>query len=58
MSPIVILLLVVIVVVILGGGFLGVGGAPFYGLGYRGGGISLVGLLLIVLLILFLTGRL
>ena len=38
------------------GGFSGVGGGPFYGTGYYGGGG--LGLLIIILLVLVLMGRL
>lgn len=55
MSPIA-WVLVIFLVIFLMGGFAGVGGGPFYGLGYRGGGISVGAIILIVILIWFLTG--
>ncbi len=38
------------------GGFSGIGGGPFYGTGYYGGGG--LGLVIVILLILLLLGRL
>jgi hypothetical protein len=49
------ILLIVIVVALLGG-FSGIGGGPFYGTGYYGGGG--LGLVLVIVLILILLGRL
>jgi hypothetical protein len=40
----------------LAGGFSGIGGGPFYGTGYYGGGG--LGLVIVILLILILLGRL
>lgn len=48
-------ILLVILVVALLGGFSGIGGGPFYGTGYYGGGG--LGLVLIVVLILVLLGK-
>ena len=44
-----------ILVIALLGGFSGLGGGPFYGTGYYGGGLGLV---LVIVLILVLLGRL
>jgi len=49
------ILLIVLVIALLGG-FSGLGGGPFYGTGYYGGGG--LGLILIVVLVLVLLGRL
>ena len=49
-------ILLVILVIALLGGFSGIGGAPFYGTGYYGGGG--LGLVLVVVLILILLGKL
>ena len=49
-------ILLIIVVIALLGGFSGIGGGPFYGTGYYGGGG--LGLVLVVLLVLVLMGRL
>jgi hypothetical protein len=49
-------ILLIILVIALLGGFSGLGGAPFYGTGYYGGGG--LGLVLVVVLILVLLGRL
>ena len=49
-------LLLIILVIILLGGFTGVGGGPFYGTGYYGGGG--LGTVLIIVLILVLLGKL
>ena len=49
-------LLLIILVIALLGGFSGIGGGPFYGTGYYGGGG--LGLVLVVVLILVLLGRL
>lgn len=48
------ILLVILVIAILGG-FSGLGGGPFYGTGYYGGGG--LGLILVIVLILVLLGR-
>ena len=50
------IVLLIILVIALLGGFSGLGGGPFYGTGYYGGGG--LGLILIVVLILVLLGRL
>jgi hypothetical protein len=47
---------VIILVIALLGGFSGLGGGPFYGTGYYGGGG--LGLVLIIVLILVLLGKL
>ena len=49
-------ILLIILVIALLGGFSGIGGGPFYGTGYYGGGG--LGLVLIVVLVLVLLGRL
>jgi hypothetical protein len=49
-------ILLIILVIALLGGFSGLGGGPFYGTGYYGGGG--LGLILIVVLILVLFGKL
>lgn len=49
-------LLLIILVIALLGGFSGIGGAPFYGTGYYGGGG--LGLVLVIVLVLVLLGRL
>jgi hypothetical protein len=48
------ILLIVLVIALLGG-FSGLGGGPFYGTGYYGGGG--LGLVLIVVLILIVLGK-
>lgn len=48
-------ILLVILVIALLGGFTGIGGGPFYGTGYYGGGG--LGLVVLVLLVLLLLGR-
>jgi hypothetical protein len=48
-------ILVIILILILLGGFSGLGGGPFYGTGYYGGGS--LGLVIVILLILVLLGR-
>jgi hypothetical protein len=48
--------LLIIVAIALLGGFSGIGGGPFYGTGYYGGGG--LGLVLVVLLVVVLMGRL
>ncbi len=48
------IILIVLVIALLGG-FSGLGGGPFYGTGYYGGGG--LGLILIVVLILVLLGK-
>ena len=49
-------IILVILVIALLGGFSGIGGGPFYGTGYYGGGG--LGLVLVIVLILVLLGRL
>lgn len=49
------ILLIVLVIALLGG-FSGLGGGPFYGTGYYGGGG--LGLILVVVLVLVLLGKL
>jgi len=49
------ILLIVLVIALLGG-FSGIGGGPFYGTGYYGGGG--LGLILVVVLILVVLGKL
>jgi uncharacterized protein DUF3309 len=49
-------IILIILVIALLGGFSGVGGGPFYGTGYYGGGG--LGLVIVILLILVLLGRL
>ena len=49
-------IILIILVIALLGGFSGIGGGPFYGTGYYGGGG--LGLIIIVLLVLVLMGRL
>jgi hypothetical protein len=49
-------ILLIILVIALVGGFSGLGGGPFYGTGYYGGGG--LGLILVIVLILVLMGRL
>jgi hypothetical protein len=49
-------ILLIILVIALLGGFSGLGGGPFYGTGYYGGGG--LGLILLVVLVLVLLGRL
>jgi hypothetical protein len=48
-------ILVIILILILLGGFSRLGGGPFYGTGYYGGGS--LGLVIVILLILVLLGR-
>lgn len=48
-------ILVIILIIALLGGFSGIGGGPFYGTGYYGGGG--LGLVLIIILILVVLGR-
>jgi hypothetical protein len=48
-------IILIILVIALLGGFSGLGGGPFYGTGYYGGGG--LGLVLIVVLILVLLGK-
>jgi hypothetical protein len=48
-------ILLIILIIALLGGFSGIGGGPFYGTGYYGGGG--LGLVLIIVLILVLLGR-
>lgn len=49
-------ILVIILIIALLGGFSGVGGGPFYGTGYYGGGG--LGLVLVIVLVLVLLGKL
>jgi Protein of unknown function (DUF3309) len=49
-------ILLIILVIALLGGFSGLGGGPFYGTGYYGGGG--LGLIIVVILILVLLGKL
>jgi hypothetical protein len=48
-------IILIILVIALLGGFSGIGGGPFYGTGYYGGGG--LGLVLVVVLILVVMGR-
>jgi hypothetical protein len=48
-------ILLIILIIALLGGFSGIGGGPFYGTGYYGGGG--LGLVIVILLILVLLGR-
>jgi hypothetical protein len=48
-------ILLIILVIALLGGFSGLGGGPFYGTGYYGGGG--LGLVLVIVLVLVLLGR-
>jgi hypothetical protein len=48
-------IILIILVIALLGGFSGIGGGPFYGTGYYGGGG--LGLVIVVILILLLLGR-
>jgi Protein of unknown function (DUF3309) len=48
-------ILLIILVIALLGGFSGLGGGPFYGTGYYGGGG--LGLVLIVVLVFVVSGR-
>lgn len=48
-------IILIILVIALLGGFSGIGGGPFYGTGYYGGGG--LGLVIVILLILILLGR-
>jgi hypothetical protein len=49
-------IILIILVIALLGGFSGLGGGPFYGTGYYGGGG--LGLIFLVVLVLVLLGRL
>ena len=49
-------IILIILVIALLGGFSGIGGGPFYGTGYYGGGG--LGLVVVILLILILLGKL
>jgi hypothetical protein len=49
-------ILLIILIIALLGGFSGLGGGPFYGTGYYGGGG--LGLVIVIILILVLLGRL
>jgi len=48
-------ILLIILVIALLGGFSGIGGGPFYGTGYYGGGG--LGLVLVIVLVLVVLGR-
>ena len=48
-------IILIILVIALLGGFSGIGGGPFYGTGYYGGGA--LGTILVIVLILVLLGR-
>jgi hypothetical protein len=48
-------IIIIVLVIALLGGFSGIGGGPFYGTGYYGGGG--LGLVLVIVLILVLPGR-
>jgi len=48
-------IVLIILIIALLGGFSGIGGGPFYGTGYYGGGG--LGLILVIVLILVLLGR-
>ena len=48
-------IILIILVIALLGGFSGIGGGPFYGTGYYGGGA--LGLVFVILLILLLLGK-
>lgn len=48
-------IILIILVLALLGGFSGIGGGPFYGTGYYGGGG--LGLVIVIILILVLLGR-
>jgi hypothetical protein len=49
-------IILIILVIALLGGFSGIGGGPFYGMGYYGGGG--LGIVVLVLLVLVLLGKL
>jgi hypothetical protein len=49
-------IILIILVIALLGGFSGIGGGPFYGTGYYGGGG--LGLVIVILLVLLLLGKL
>jgi hypothetical protein len=49
-------IILIILVIALLGGFSGIGGGPFYGTGYYGGGG--LGLVIVILLVLILLGKL
>jgi hypothetical protein len=49
-------ILLIILIIALLGGFSGLGGGPFYGTGYYGGGG--LGLILVIVLILVVLGKL
>ncbi|MGO9769553.1 MAG: DUF3309 family protein [Roseiarcus sp.] len=49
-------IILIILVIALLGGFTGIGGRPFYGTGYYGGGG--LGIVVLVLLVLVLLGKL
>ena len=49
-------ILLIILVIALFGGFTGIGGGPFYGTGYYGGGG--LGLVVVILVVLLVLGKL
>lgn len=49
-------ILIILLIIALLGGFTGIGGRPFYGTGYYGGGG--LGLILLIIIILVVLGRL
>lgn len=49
------LILLIILLLVFCGGFSGLGGGPFYGTGYYGGGG--IGLIVVIVLVLVLLGR-
>jgi hypothetical protein len=49
-------ILLIILIIALLGGFSGLGGGPFYGTGYYGGGG--LGLIIVIVLVLVLLGKL
>jgi hypothetical protein len=49
-------ILIIVLIIALLGGFSGIGGGPFYGTGYYGGGG--IGVVLVVVLVLVLIGKL
>lgn len=50
-------IVLVLLVLLLLGGFSGLGGGPFYGAGYRWGGVGL-GLIIVVVILFVILGRL
>jgi len=49
------LILIILLIIALVGGFSGLGGGPFYGTGYYGGGG--LGLVLVIVIVLVLMGK-